>query len=73
MNNKETREARFKRVADKRTNDILEKIRILSNCANKSIYNYEKKDIDKIFNAIQFSVKEARGKFHISKNKKFEL
>ncbi len=48
-NSKETREERFKRVATRRTNDILRRISILGNCANRSAYAYTDEDINKIF------------------------
>jgi len=67
MPKNETRSERFQRVATKRTNDILNKIRILGNCANKSGYSYTPEEINKIFNTIERAVKEARGKFHFSK------
>ncbi len=44
---KETRHERFKRVASKRTNEILEKIRILGNCSNKSSYEYTEEEVIK--------------------------
>ena len=45
---KETRHERFKRLASKRTNEILEKIRILGNCSNKSSYEYTEDDKDSL-------------------------
>lgn len=73
MPNKETRNERFKRVATKRTNDTLNKIRILGNCANKSGYNYSEEEVNKIFNTLDKALKGARAKFHFSKNKEFKL
>lgn len=73
MPNNETRSERFKRVATKRTNDILNKIRILSNCANKSGYDYTPDEVNKIFNTVERALRDARGKFHFSKNKEFKL
>lgn len=73
MPTKETRSERFKRVATKRTNDILNKIRILGNCANKSGYDYTPEEVNKIFNTLEKSLKDVRGKFHFSKNKEFKL
>lgn len=73
MNEKETRNERFKRVASKRTNDVLNKIRILGNCANKSGYTYSPEEVNKIFYTVEKALKEARGKFHFSKKKEFKL
>ena len=40
---------RFKRVAESRTNRIIDQIRLLGNCANRSNYEYSEEDIKKIF------------------------
>lgn len=55
---------RFKRLAATRTNDILNKLRILGNCANRSAYEYSEEDINKIFSAIEKAAKESRSKFY---------
>lgn len=73
MSKIETRNERFKRVASKRTNNILNNIRVLGNCSNRSGYDYTEEEINKIFGTIEKALKEARGKFHFSKNKEFKL
>lgn len=60
---------RFKRLATTRTNEILNKLRILSNCANRSAYEYSEEEINKIFAAIDRSAKESRSKFYFPKQK----
>ena len=45
----ENRAERFKRIATKRTVDIIDKIRILGNTSNKSTYEYTEADVTKIF------------------------
>lgn len=65
---------RFKRVAEKRTNRIIDQIRLLGNCANKSNYEYTNEEVKRIFTAIESELKETKNKFQAkSKNKKFEL
>ncbi len=65
---------RFKRVAEGRTNKIIDQIRLLGNCSNKSNYEYSDDDIRKIFSAIECELKETKMKFQSkSRNKKFEL
>ena len=44
---------RFKRLATQRTNAILKKLKILGNCANKNVYAYTDKEINKIFHIHQ--------------------
>lgn len=70
----EEKKERFKRVAEKRTNKIIDQIRLLGNCVNKSNYEYSDEDVKKIFNAIESELKETKFKFQSKmKNKKFEL
>ena len=73
VNDNETPEERFKRVAAARTNAIFNKLRILGNCSNRQIYSYSEEDIDKIFSAINRQLREARAKFNSWKEKKFKL
>ena len=49
----ESRSEKFKRVATKRTNELLEKIRILGNCSNKSTYEYTEEEVTKIFKSLE--------------------
>jgi len=69
----ENREQRFKRVAEKRTEKILNDFRILANCSNKSSYAYTEEDINKIFRAIDDELRHTKAKFKIKKQKKFKL
>ena len=69
----ESRNDRFKRVAAKRTNDILEKIRILGNCSNKSSYDYTEEEVNKIFSEIDKKLKLTKGKFLAGKRERFRL
>jgi hypothetical protein len=69
----ETKNERFKRVASKRTNDILEKIRILGNCYNKSSYEYTEEEVNKIFSEIEKQLKLTKAKFLAGKRERFKL
>ena len=69
----ETRHERFKRVEARRTNDILEKIRILGNCSNKSSYEYTEEEINKIFSEIEKHLKLTKAKFLAGKRERFRL
>lgn len=65
---------RFKRVAENRTNKIIEQIRLLGNCSNRSNYEYSEEDVKKIFNAIETELKSTKQKYQTkTNNKKFEL
>ena len=72
-NKEETRHERFKRVASKRTNEILERIRILGNCSNKSSYEYKEEEINKIFSEIEKQLKYTKTKFLAGKMERFRL
>lgn len=61
---------RFLEVAEKRTNAILERIRILGNCANKNLYEYENEEIVKIFKIIQKQLDDTKLLFKKNKRKK---
>lgn len=59
----ESREERFVRIAEARTNKIINMIRLLGNCANKGNYEYTDDEVKKIFNAIELELKLTKGKF----------
>ncbi len=65
----ETRHGRFKRLALKRTNDILNRIRILGNLSNKSSYDYNDDEVDKIFKAIDEQIKTTKARFRLKKKR----
>lgn len=67
-----TRE-RFKVVAENRTNKILNDLRILSHCSNKALYEYSSEEIERIFQAINDAVAEAKTKFKGKEKKLFKL
>lgn len=69
-NAKETREERFKRIASRRVEEILNKIRLLRNCSSKSAYSYTDEQISKIFSTLNSELKSAREAFKPSKQKK---
>lgn len=59
----ESKRERFKRIAENRTNKIINMIDLLGNCANKNNYEYTDEDIKNIFNAIENSLKMSKMKF----------
>lgn len=73
MTSKNQKEERFKRLAEYRTNEVLKRLKVLGNCANRSAYDYSEDEVDKIFSAIEKSVKEIKSKFHFPKKDKFKL
>jgi hypothetical protein len=69
----ETKRDAFVRLATKRTTVVLDRIRILSNCANASAYEYTDEDVRKIFTAIEEELRLARSRFQGARRRKFYL
>ena len=71
----ESKRDRFVRLAEARTNKIIDMIRLLGNCSNKSNYDYTDTDIQKIFSAIDKELKNTKLKFSVSEvdDDKFRL
>ena len=63
MKERETKREKFVRLAEARTNKIIDMLQLLGNCSNSSAYDYTQSDVEKIFNAIASEVKEAKKKF----------
>ena len=69
----ETKKQRCQRLAEKRTNDVLERLRILGNCASRAQYEYTAEEVRKIFNTIEREVRLVRLKFKDGETQKFKL
>ncbi len=72
MNSGDKRE-RFKRLATYRTNEILHRLKVLGNCANRSAYEYTEEEVNKIFSEIEKMVRHTKSKFHFGKRVEFKL
>ena len=68
----ETRRQRFKRLATRRVNKALNQLRVLGNLANRSYYEYNEDDINKMFKTMDSQLKAVKGKFH-TRPKKFRM
>ena len=69
----ETKHDRFKRVAEKRVQKILDGLKVLSNCANDRIYEWKNDDLKKMWATIDKEVKLCKGKFEKFETMKFKL
>lgn len=67
---RETKRQKFVRLAEARTNKIIDMLQLLGNCSNSSAYDYTQEDVDKIFSTIESEIKEARKKFNKIESKK---
>lgn len=70
---RQERRKRFVRVAARRTQQVLNRLRLLSKCANRAVYDYSEEDVAKIFDAIAEEVAEARRKFEDRARKQAEF
>ena len=71
----ETKRDRFVRIVENRTNKIIDMLRLLGNCSNKSNYDYTDADVQKIFNTLERELKLAKMKYSSvgSEEEKFKL
>ena len=71
----ETKREKFIRLAEARTNKILEMMKLLGNCSSKASYDYTEKDIKKIFAALEKELKNTKNRFLgiESREEKFSL
>ncbi len=69
-NIQETKRDKFVRLAEARTNKIIDMLQLLGNCSNTSAYDYTQQDVEKIFGAIENELKEAKKKFNKVESKK---
>ena len=65
-----TKEDRFRKVASRRVKEILNKMRLLKNCANKNNYSYSDEQANKIIYAIEAEWRKVKSEFNNSKSKK---
>lgn len=64
----EEKRKKFVEFAGKRVNNVLHDIQILEPMARSNSYDFTRKDVDDMFNAMQETLNEAREEF----NKKFD-
>ena len=73
MGRSESKREAFQRLAAKRTNGVLERIRILEHCTNPQLYEYSEEDVKKIFRAIEKELRIVKTKFQNSTKSEFRL
>lgn len=69
----ETPRDRFRRLATLRVNEILKRFKILGNCANRRNYEYDQKDVYKMFEVIEKKMEETKRKFFDAQEKEFTI
>ncbi len=69
----ETKREAFVRLAERRTNAVLDRIRILSNLGNPYAYEWEEEDIRRIFGVIDEELRLARQRFQHKNRRRREF
>lgn len=69
----ETKEERFKRVVEKRVQNILDSIRRLSQCSNRRMYKWNDNQLKKIWDTIEKEMQACKSNFNQPENEKFKL
>ena len=53
----------FKSQAAKRTNSVIDRIRILTQCSNRNSFQFNNEDVEEMFDAIETELKIAKSRF----------
>ncbi len=61
----ESKRDRFRRLAQRRTNAVIKRLKILGNCADKGRYEYTKEDMERIFAAVDRRLNKTKAKFDL--------
>jgi len=60
----ESKHDKFVRLATKRTQKVLDALRILGNCSNLNTYEYSREEVEKIIKSIKGMLDEIKQKFN---------
>jgi hypothetical protein len=66
MATEENKRAKFRELAEKRTNKALEAVRLIGNLSNRQTYIYEEAEVRKILKALRDAVSEVEARFSTS-------
>lgn len=69
----ETKEERFKRIAEKRVQRVLDSLRSLAQCSNKRMYQWNDEQLMKIWTAIDGELKKCKESYQNAEPKEFKL
>ena len=66
MENTQTKEEKFKRLAELRVNGALDRIRLLGQLSNRGNYDYTEEQVEMIFKALHKALVDTKSKFRES-------
>jgi len=69
----ETKNQKFKRIAENRVNRIIDQIRVLGNLSNTSNYEYSMDEVNQIFKTIEVELANTKEMFELANEKRFKL
>lgn len=69
-NSEENKHDKFVRLAEARTNRIIDTLQLLGNCSNTSAYEFSQEEVDEIFQAIEQKLRETKKKFSKEESEK---
>jgi hypothetical protein len=69
----ETKEGRFKRVGQKRVQNVLDSLRRLSQCSNKRMYSWDDGQLKKMWSVIDKELKSCKEGFENTEPEQFRL
>ena len=69
----ESKNEKFKRLANKRVPSALEKLELVKNLSNTNNYEYSKEEVDEIIKALNKSVIEIKNSFNEKTTPKFKI
>jgi hypothetical protein len=73
-NRKPERADAFRRIAERRTQHVLESLRLLGQCSNRRSYEYNDEQVAKIFREVRSALRSAEERFkNDKKNTRFRL
>lgn len=70
---KESKKERFKRVAEKRVQNIIQSVRSLSGLSNKKVYEWDTAQLERIWGAIEREIENCREHFKDPESQVFRL
>jgi hypothetical protein len=70
---KETKKERFRRVAERRVQNIIQGLRSLAQLSNNKVYEWEDKQLEKIWKTLELEIDNCKNSFNHPETKLFKL
>ena len=70
---RKTKRQRFLEIGEKRTQAVLDRLRLLGNCGNTATYEYEEAEVERILSTIEDELRRTRARFETKHHTRFTL